>query len=300
MSALHEARALVTSLGTRPEIISLADGVTVLATPKTTVPLGGVLKPNLAVVLQGTKRAVLGTHVYEYGSAQLLAVGVDLPLTSSITAASTTEPFLAFGMALQPEIIADLLLEAPALARRGRRVEGPVGLAMGDADDELLDVIVRLLRSVRSAHDYRVLGPGILRELHWRLLSGPQGHVIRELGSIDSRRSVVDRAVRWLQDNFDGPLRVDELARSVDVSPATLNRHFRAVTTMSPLQYQKTLRLQRARIMLLAAHDDVSRVGYAVGYGSASQFSREYRRMFGAPPSQDAELLRHADVTIEA
>ncbi len=297
MSALHEARALVTSLGTRPEIIKLADGAVVLATSRPTVPLGGVQKPNLAVVLQGVKRSVLGTRVYEYGAAQFLAIGVDLPLTSSITEASIAEPFLAFGMPLHPEIIADLLLEAPAFLHRRRHVEGPVGLAMGDADEELLDVIVRLLRSTRSAADYRVLAPGILREMHWRLLSGPQGHVIRELGSVDSRRSIVDKAVHWLQDNFDRPLRVDELAQSVGVSPATLNRYFRAVTTMSPLQYQKTLRLQRARIMLIASHEDVSRVGYAVGYGSASQFSREYRRMFGSPPSQDGERLRNAGVT---
>ena len=298
MSALHEARALVTALATRPEIVSLADGMTVLNTPRPTVPLGGVQKPNLAVVLQGAKRSILGTRVYEYGTAQFLAIGVDLPLTSSITEASTAEPFLAFGMPLHPEIIAELLLEAPVLLRRRRSVEDPVGLAMGDADEDLLDAVARLLRSTRTAHDYRILAPGILRELHWRLLSGPQGHVIRELGSVDSRRSVVDKAARWLQENFDSPLRVSDLAQSVGVSPATLNRHFRAVTSMSPLQYQKTLRLQRARIMLMASHEDVSRVGHAVGYGSASQFSREYHRMFGVPPSQDAERLHHADVTV--
>jgi AraC-like DNA-binding protein len=254
-----------------------------------TEPLGMVTKPVLALVAQGAKRSALGDHIFDYHAAQYLVVTVDLPLTSQITRASSAEPFLAFGLPLQPALIAQLLLEAGPAA--GRPHDGP-GIATSDADDELLDAIVRLLRLLDEPRDLQVLSPGVRREIHWRLLNGPQGALVRQIGRADSQLGLVARAIAWIRARYDQVIRIDDLADEVGMSVSSLNRHFRAVTEMSPLQYQKQLRLQQARIQLLAAPHDVAVIGYAVGYDSPSQFSREYRRMFGAPPGQDATRLQ--------
>jgi transcriptional regulator GlxA family with amidase domain len=162
---------------------------------------------------------------------------------------------------------------------------------VSDAEDDLVDAVVRLLRLAERPQDFAVLGPAAEREIHWRLMNGPHAATVRRIGLAGSRVSLVGRAVRWLAEHYDQPIRIADLADHVGVSVPTLNRHFRAVTAMSPLQYQKQLRLQRARVELLAAPGDVAAVGYAVGYDSPSQFSREYRRLFGVPPGQDAQRL---------
>jgi transcriptional regulator GlxA family with amidase domain len=143
-----------------------------------------------------------------------------------------------------------------------------------------------------------MLAPGLRREIHWRLLNGPQGALVRQLGLDNGQCAHAARAIGWIENHYDRVLRIDELAKHVGMSVASLNRHFRAVTGMSPLQYQKQLRLQKARIQLIAAPHDVAAVGYAVGYRNPSQFSREYRRMFGAPPGQDAARLQ-SGVTVQ-
>ncbi|NEA32965.1 AraC family transcriptional regulator [Streptomyces sp. SID13031] len=257
--------------------------------PTTTQSLNGTTKPTLALVLQGTKQSVLGGQVYEYHAGQFLVVTVDLPLVSRITQASSTEPFVAFGMPLQPALIAELLLEAEGANRRTPRIGTETGLALAisDAGDELLAAIERLLLLHRNPADYRILAPGIIREVHWWLLAGPQGNLVRQVGLADSGVTLVATAVRWIQEHFDQPLSIEDLANRTGASVSTLNRHFRASTSLSPLQYQKTLRLQHARLALLTTPDDIGRVGHSVGYHSLSQFSREYRRMFGVPPSAD-------------
>jgi AraC-like DNA-binding protein len=298
-SILASLRDLVTSMVQRPGEATWIEDSWLFRTTAVTQPLGSTSKPILALVLQGAKVSALGETVYEYRQGQFLIVTVDLPLVSHITRASAGEPFVAVGLPLRPDVIASLLLEEPGPAvagatRHGRPETGPA-LAVSDADDDLLGAIERLLRLARNPRDGRVLSPGIIREIHWRLLTGPQGALVREAGTPDSRLRIVARAISWLQQNYDQPMRADQLARQVGVSVAGLNRHFRAVTSMSPLQYQKTLRLQQARLALLNSAGDVGRVGHQVGYQSVSQFSREYRRMFGSPPSADAVRLQAAD-----
>lgn len=139
-----------------------------------------------------------------------------------------------------------------------------------------------------------MLAPAVRREIHWRLLNGPQAALVRQIGLADSQLALVARAIGWIKTRYDQVIRIDDLAGHVGMSVSSLNRHFRAVTTMSPLQYQKQLRLQKARIQLIAAPHNIAEIGYAVGYDSPSQFSREYRRMFGAPPGQDAARLQTA------
>ena len=254
-------------------------------TDRVTEPLGVVTEPVLALVVQGAKRSVLGDHIFDYHAGQYLVVAVDLPLTSQITRATRAEPFLAFGLPVRPALIAQLLLESGPAAARPH--DGP-GIATSDADDKLLDAIVRLLRLLDEPRDVPVLAPGVRREIHWRLLNGPQAALVRQIGLADSQLALVARAIGWIKTHYDRVIRIDDLADEVGMSVSSLNRHFRAVTAMSPLQYQKQLRLQRARIQLIAAPSDVA----AIGHDSASQFSREYRRMFGAPPGQDAVSLQ--------
>lgn len=265
------------------------DGVVVFACDHVTAPIGSVIEPKLAVVAQGAKRSVVGDRIFEHEAGQAVVVTVDLPITSHVTKASPAEPFLTLGIPLQPVTIAQLLVDGgpgTATAHDG------LGIAVGEIDDDLLDALVRLLRLMASPRDFRVLAPGVRREIHWRLLNGPYAGLVRQIGMADSQLTIVARAIAWIRQHYDQLMRVDDLAADVGMSVSSLNRHFRAVTAMSPLQYQKRLRLQEARLRLIAAPRDVGEIGHAVGYDSLSQFSREYRRMFGAPPGEDAARLQ--------
>jgi AraC-like DNA-binding protein len=272
------------------------DGMTVFSATQTTVPLGNVTEPVMALVAQGAKRSVLGDQVFDYAAGQFLVVTVDLPLTSHITAASAGEPFLAFGLPLDPRTVAQLLLESRLPG--GMAPEGPA-LSTSDANPELLDAVLRLVKLADSPDDQRILGPAVKREIHWRLLTGPQGGLVRQVGLADGRVALVARAIAWIKDHYDEVIRIEDVAAEVNLSVSSLNRHFRAATSMSPLQYQKQLRLQRARVRLLANPVDVAGAGHAVGYASASQFTREYRRLFGVPPGRDATRLQGAHLAPE-
>jgi transcriptional regulator GlxA family with amidase domain len=165
-------------------------------------------------------------------------------------------------------------------------------IAVGEATGELLDAAVRMVRLLDHPADAAVLAPLVEREMLWRLLSGPHGPLLAEIGLPHSSLSLISRTIEWLRENYAEPVRVEDLASLANMSPSTFHRHFRAVAAMSPLQFQKRIRLQEARSLLLARPDDIAGVGHLVGYDSPSQFSREYRRLFGAPPGQDAARLR--------
>jgi AraC-like DNA-binding protein len=296
MDSLDELRGRIARLANGTPAPSSIEGMMAISANRPTVSLGSVTEPVLALVAQGAKRSALGDRVFDYRAGQYLVVTVDLPLISQITAASADEPFLAFGLPLKAQIIAELLLEAEPAHESS---DASVAIATNDADSDLLDTVVRLLRLLEKPADFRVLAPAVVRELHWRLMTGPQAAVVTQIGLADSRIALVSRAVRWIQTHYDQAIRMDDLARHVGLSLPSLNRHFRAVTALSPLQYQKQLRLQKARIHLMRAPHDVAAAGHAVGYESPSQFSREYRRMFGVPPSQDAKHLQIA-VTVRS
>jgi hypothetical protein len=242
MDHLDELRSRIARLAAGSPRPLWIEGMTVFSTERVTEPLGTVTQPVLALVAQGAKRSALGDHIFDYQAGQYLVVTVDLPLTSQITRATHAEPFLAFGLPLEPALIAQLVVEAgPAV---GRPHDGP-GLATSDADDKLLDAIVRLLRLLDEPHDIPVLAPGVRREIHWRLLNGPQAALVRQIGLSGSQLALVARAIGWINAHYDRLIRIDDLAGHVGMSVSSLNRHFRAVTAMSPLQYQKQLRLQR-------------------------------------------------------
>jgi AraC-like DNA-binding protein len=271
-------------------------GISVVCTTTTTEPLCGIAEPTLAVVAQGVKNTTLNGRTFIYGAGQFLVVSVDLPVIGRVTRASAEEPFLAFVLELRAQAIAALLLEtAPAATAPPGVLDAlPAGLAVSDASPALLDAVSRLLALLDAPDDAAALATGIEREVLWRLLTGPQGAAVRQIGLADSRLAHVARAIRWIRGHYHETLRIDQLAALATMSVSSFHRHFRAVTSMTPIQFQKEIRLHEARARLLAEPGDVAGVGYAVGYDSPSQFSREYRRMFGVPPSRDALTLREA------
>ncbi|MDR7270490.1 AraC-like DNA-binding protein [Pelomonas saccharophila] len=243
-----------------------------------------VLEPTFVVVAQGAKRAMLGDEVFEYRQGQFLVVTVDLPIAGCVIQASPELPYLAAGLKLQPATVSSLLLEMdPADVAASE----PAGFAVSDAPEALLDTVVRMLRLKDSPRDAAVLGPLVERELVWRLLHSAQGAMVRQIGLADSRLSQIGRAIRFIRDHHAEAISIPMLADMVAMSESSFHRHFRGATTMSPLQYQKLIRLQEARARVMADAGDVAAIGYSVGYDSPSQFSREYSRLFGAPPGRD-------------
>ena len=287
MELLTELRTLIARHAESEAARQALPGIVLAKMHEPTEPLSYVPDPTFALVAQGAKRAVLGDKVFDYATGQYLIVAIDLPLVANLLRASVEEPFLGLGLTLKPAVIASLLLEHGSGDVHGE----PPGIAVSEASPDLLDPIVRLLRLLERPEDIPVLGPAIEREIVWRLINGEQGAMVRQLGLADSRMSQISRAVRWIRDHYADGLRIEDLARIANMSATSFFRHFRAITSMTPVQYQKQVRLHEARARLLASPGDVAGVGYTVGYDSPSQFSREYRRLFGAPPGKDAARM---------
>lgn len=250
----------------------------------------------LAVVAQGTKRLSVGGTVHDYGAGQYLVASVDLPVSGHFTDATPEHPALGFGLELRPEIIAELMLTSAAanFPRPARGESSPSAIAVGSVSARLLDATIRMLRLLDHPRDIPVLAPMIEREILWLIMSDEQGATVRNLGLADSSLSRVRHVIRWMREHFAESLRIDDLADLARMSPSAFHRSFHAVTSMSPIQYQKSIRLQEARLRLIANPGDIGATAYAVGYESPSQFSREYRREFGASPSEDTAALRAA------
>jgi AraC-like DNA-binding protein len=274
-----------------PELTTAIDGVRICKTDRTVSPESSTTGTVLVVIAQGGKRLALGDRVYEYGAGQYLVASLDLAVTGHVIDATPGHPTLSFGMTLEPAAIAELLLAAGPDLPRAPGTARP-GIAVSDAPDELLDAIVRLLRLLDRPRDRKVLTPLLKREVLWRLMTGEQGDVVRQVGLVDSSLSHITRAVQWIRENYTRPFRVEEVAQLSGMSVSAFHRNFQAVTAMTPIQFQKHIRLQSARLLLANRPHDVTGVSHRVGYDSPSQFSREYRRQFGAPPSLDAARMR--------
>ncbi|MGW9347729.1 AraC family transcriptional regulator [Nocardiopsis flavescens] len=288
---LDELRSLL-ARHARPDWTTALDGVFVSRVDRAAPPAPSMSGTVLAVIAQGAKHLALGDRIHEYGAGQYLVASVDLPVTGRFAGASPDRPALGFGMALDPALIAEVLLRAGPgdLPRVG--TGAPPGIAVSDAPEELIDAVVRLLRLLDRPRDRAVLAPLVRREILWLLITGDQGGTVRQLGLADSGLSHIARAVRWIRENYAEPFRVEEVARLSGMSVSAFHRNFRGVTAMSPIQFQKQIRLQEARLLLATRPRDVAGVGHRVGYDSPSQFSREYRRRFGVPPGEDAARLR--------
>jgi AraC-like DNA-binding protein len=289
MDLLAELRLLIVRHvgGTARHRATILDGVSIACVTEPTPPTAVMSEPSLAVVAEGVKRTVLNGVPFDYRAGQYLVVSLDLPVIGQALQASADEPFAVFTMQLKPAAIAPLLLETTHAARP----PAFSGLAVSDATPELLDPVVRLLRLLDRPDDLRVLGPGLEREILWRLITGEQGALVRQIGLANSSLTRIARAIRWIREHYNEPLLVADLAALSGMSASSFHRHFRAATSMTPIQFAKQIRLQEARALLMTQSANVAEIGYLVGYESPSQFSREYRRTFGVPPGRDAVRL---------
>ncbi|NWC92762.1 MULTISPECIES: AraC family transcriptional regulator [unclassified Pseudomonas] len=254
-----------------------------------TQPVRYIAEPALALVVQGAKQVALGEQVFRYAAGQYLIYLVDLPLSSNVIQASEEEPLLGLGLVLRPEVIASLLLESSAPPKKKGEQSS---IAVSELSDDLLDSVVRLIRLLDKPNDIPILAQSIEREILWRLINGEQGAMVRQLGHADSRTMQIVRAIKWIRDHYAETIRIEKLADVAGMSTTSFYRHFLAATSLSPIQFQKHVRLQTARSLLASSLRGVADIGLAVGYDSPSQFSREYHRLFGRPPREDGKILR--------
>ncbi len=251
-----------------------------------------VVEPSLCVVAQGSKEFLLGESRYRYDPFHYLLVTVDLPNVGQVLQASKERPFLSLRLELAPTLVGEVLLEAGhASPRDSAEVRA---IAVSPLDGHLLDAVVRLTRLLDAPAEARVLLPLITREIIYRLLVGEQGGRLRHLAILGGYTSHIARAIERLRQDFDQPLCIERLARELGMSVSGLHHHFKAVTALSPSQFQKQLRLQEARRLMLGEDLDAASAAYRVGYHDASHFNREYKSLFGVPPMRDVQRLREA------
>ena len=250
----------------------------------------GVSYPSFCVIAQGSKEILLGDHRYRYDPAHYLIATTALPIASRIAEASPERPYLGLVLKLDPTLVGSVLVEAGHFAPRSHSAVTAIDVSPLDAG--LLDAVGRLVRLLDSPTEARFLAPLVTREIVYRLLMGEQGGRLGQIAALGGHTHRIAEAVEWLRKDFDQPLRIEDIARELGMSVSGFHHHFRALTAMSPLQFQKQLRLQEARRLMLGEGLDAASAGYRVGYGNASHFTREYKRLFGAPPMRDVEYLR--------
>lgn len=259
----------------------------------TCTPLCGITEPIFAILVQGKKKAVLGEEIYLYSATQYVVVSIDLPMSAFIVEASSEKPYLGFKLRLDPLQLCDIITSQTSL-NISKKENSVRGLFVSTADAPLLDCALRLTKLLDTPQDIPMLAPMIIREIYYRLLMGEQGEPVRQIATSGSSMQRIAEAIQLIKADFAQSMRVENLAEQARMSPSSFHHHFKKVTSMSPLQYQKQLRLLEARRLMLAENFDAANAAYRVGYESPSQFSREYSRMFGAPPIRDIERLRTA------
>ncbi|WP_332693738.1 AraC family transcriptional regulator [Bosea sp. (in: a-proteobacteria)] len=288
-TALEELRRLAAHAENR----RTETGIPRLAMVQGKIPehdLAAVYDPMINLILHGSKSMTVGDRTLHYDPATYFVMSVELPAVGSVHPAATGEPYLAISLTLDPRIIAEVLASAPAAAGR----EGSQGFSVAPVTPELLDGWVRLLRLMEHPDDIPVLAPAYEREILYRVLQGPQGWMLRDIATPETALSRIHAAILWIRENFTQPLRIEALADRVAMSVSAFHRQFKAVTNMSPLQFQKTIRLMHARRLMVTEALSAASVSIRVGYESPSQFSREYSRLFGQSPARDTADLAGA------
>lgn len=274
------------------EVSTAVPGLTLYRNTVPTAPNPCTYVPSLLLIPQGKKRVDLGKQSYLFGESTFLLTSIDLPIISRVCAASVEKPYLAFFLKLDMGMVRDVLhseevhISPPPVGTRG--------MVLGEVTIELLAPCLRMVQLLRTSQDVPFFGKLLQREIIYRLLQGPQGDRLRSVATLADQGYRTAKAVTWLRDNFKKTLNVDELASMTGMSRSTLNHHFRGLTAMSPLQFQKQLRLHAARQKMLTEELDAASAAFEVGYESPSQFNREYKRFFGQPPMRDIQALRAA------
>ncbi|MFV8816752.1 AraC family transcriptional regulator N-terminal domain-containing protein [Haliea sp. E17] len=249
-----------------------------------------LIEPSVVLVVHGTKQMLVGAEAFPYNTSNFLITSLDLPASSQVLEASAGEPCLGLVLKLDIRVLSELI--AQGILPHARERSGRLSVGLGTMTPDILEPFRRLVDLLDEPAAIAVLAPLIQREIHYRLLLSDRADLLRQIASVDSHSYRIAKAVDWLKLNYAQPLRVDDLAARVQMSAPTFHLHFRQLTTKSPLQYQKWLRLSEAKRLMLNEHLDASSAAFRVGYESPSQFNREYSRLFGNPPKRDVEQLR--------
>jgi AraC-like DNA-binding protein len=293
-------------LAAQIERMVLGDGVFPTVIPHLTLgkvsrdeqPVHTVYRPALCVIAQGCKRVLLGGDVYLYDTSHYLVFAQNLPVAGHVANASPEAPHLALRLDFDPKTITSMVMEMKLSPAPGSRATQR-GIFTGEISTALLEPLLRLTQLLESPDDIPTLAPMVEREILYRLLKSTDGWRLAQMAMVDGNNQRVTRAIEWLRRRYRDMLRVEELAEEVHMSASALHHHFKAVTAMTPLQYQKQLRLQEARRIMLSEHVDAATAGHRVGYESQSQFNREYSRFFGSPPARDIKRLREERLTLD-
>jgi AraC-like DNA-binding protein len=255
-----------------------------------TGPTYGMYMPSLCIIVQGRKEVLLAQETYVYSPADYLIASVNLPVTAIVTDASPENPYLALKLEFTPNQILEVLQESQLAVNKKENAKR--GMYVSQIELSLLDAVTRLVRLLETPNDIPVLEPLITREIIYRVLQGQHGVTLGQIAIDGSTTSGISDVIDHITNNFDQSFRIEDLAEIANMSVSSLHRHFKEVTAMSPIKYQKQLRLQKARSLLLSESTDATEAAFRVGYESPSQFSREYSRMFGLPPKEDIKHLR--------
>lgn len=288
INGLAESIARLTENGElRPTAVP---GLSLFRRNEPSEPITGMYEPSVCLIAQGAKRIRLGDDTYIYDSNHYLFSGLHLPVIAQVINANIEKPYLGLKLTFDYQDIAHLMADSQLPPPRTQKTDR--GMATGNLTVSLVNAFQRLVDLLDEQQDIPILAPIIQREIFYRLLVGEQGLRLRQLAVMGTQSQQVAQAISWLKLNFTMPLRVDELSKMANMGTSTFHHHFRSMTALSPLQYQKQLRLQEARRLMLTEHIDAASAGFQVGYESPSQFSREYSRLYGAPPVRDIMNLR--------
>ena len=277
-------------VGNATEKSTHISGLTLYRSIAPTAPNPCTYEPSLLIIPQGEKRVDLGRQSYSLGQSTFLLTSIELPIVSQVTVASVTTPYLAFFLKLDMGMVREVVHFEEFHIRAPRC--GVLGMVLGAVTETLLAPCIRMVELLTTPEDAPFLGKLLQREIIYRLLQGTQGNRLRSVATLGNQSHKTAKAVAWLRENFEKPLNVDKLASMAAMSRSTLHHHFRDLTAMSPLQFQKQLRLQAARRKMLTDEIDAARAAFEVGYESPSQFNREYKRFFGKPPVRDIQALK--------
>jgi AraC-like DNA-binding protein len=284
------AQKVAQFMGSAENLSTDIPGLTLHRRTAPTSPLSVTYEPSVAVVVQGRKRVELGRTSFIYDSSRFLLTWLDLPVVSQVIEASEELPYLCFKLKLEIPVVGDLLSRGAIPA--GEESHGGPAMATSETTMELLRACGRLMDLLNTPQDIPFLSDGIQREIIYRILRSPEGQRLRSIATTGDPSQRTARAIAWIRENYARPLKLEDLAHMAGVGVSTLHAHFRGLTSMSPLQYQKQLRLHAARVRMLTDGLDAATAAFEVGYGSATQFNREYSRFFGRPPRRDVQTLR--------
>lgn len=291
---MEKQLAELRTLASRAENRRTETGIPRVAMVQGSIPehqLAAVYEPMINLILSGWKTMTVGDRTFRYDPATYFVMSIDLPAVGAVYPADSGEPYLAVNLTIQPTVVAALLADLPKPAGGGLYSSA---FSVAPVNADLLDAWVRILRLMEHPEEIAALAPSYEREILFRVLQGPMGWMLRDIAMPDTALSRIGIAIQWIRENFARPIRVEALAEMAALSVSAFHRHFKAATALSPLQYQKHVRLLHARTLLVAGEGNATSIAFGVGYESPTQFSREYRRQFGLPPSQDAARFRRA------